>query len=51
MPDPAKINNIRRSKIHNPMVMDEIEGRINEENWDVFIQALARDFISRRLKR
>jgi MuDR family transposase len=51
MSDPAKINNIRRSKIHNPMVMDEIEGRINEENWDVFIQALARDFISRRLKR
>jgi hypothetical protein len=28
-PNPAKINKGRRRKIHIPMVMDEIEGRIN----------------------
>jgi hypothetical protein len=28
-PDPAKINKGRRRKIHIPMIMDEIEGRIN----------------------
>jgi hypothetical protein len=28
-PDPAKINKERRRKIHIPMVMDEMEGRIN----------------------
>jgi hypothetical protein len=28
-PDPAKINKERRMKIHIPMVMDEIEDRIN----------------------
>jgi hypothetical protein len=29
MPDPTKINKRRRKKIRIPMVMDEIEGRIN----------------------
>jgi hypothetical protein len=29
MPDPAKINKGRRRRIYIPMVMDEIEGRIN----------------------
>jgi hypothetical protein len=28
-PDLAKINKERRMKIHIPMVMDEMEGRIN----------------------
>jgi hypothetical protein len=28
-PDPAKINKERRKKIRIPMVMDEMEGRIN----------------------
>jgi hypothetical protein len=28
-PDPAKINKRRRRKIRIPMVMDEMEGRIN----------------------
>jgi hypothetical protein len=28
-PDPAKINKGRRRKIHSPMVMDEMKGRIN----------------------
>jgi hypothetical protein len=27
--DPAKINKRRRIKIHIPMIMDEMEGRIN----------------------
>jgi hypothetical protein len=29
MPDPAKTNNGRRKKIRIPMVMDEMEDRIN----------------------